>query len=292
MIEAQLRDFAPVIAQKLREELRYEPGAFDSVYRAMEYSLMAGGKRLRPFLVGAFYHAAGGKGDAYLGFAAALEMIHTYSLIHDDLPCMDNDDFRRGRPSCHKAFGEATALLAGDALLTHAFSAAAKTTGIDPALTLRGISMLSALAGADGMIGGQVIDLESENRSPALETVTEMYRKKTGALLAAGAKIGALLGGADEAMIEAAEEYAMSLGMAFQIVDDLLDQTGDSALLGKPVGSDEKNQKATYVSLVGTEQARCDAAAYTERAKAALAPFGGGAAALCELADYLIDRRF
>ena len=219
-------------------------------------------------------------------------MIHTYSLIHDDLPSMDNDDFRRGRPSCHKAFDEATALLAGDALLTKAFETAALTQNISYNLIVEGIAELATLSGADGMIGGQVVDLAIENISAPIETVLDMYKKKTGALLVAAAKIGTILAGGNDKMKEAAEAYAINLGVAFQIQDDILDVVGDTKLLGKPVGSDAKNKKSTYVSLVGLERAKADVIDFTNKAKKSLKAFEGDTKVLFELADYLIDRKY
>lgn len=292
MIKEKLKCFSPIIEGALKEQLLHQDNSFDEHYKAMEYSLLCGGKRLRPFIMGEFYHLAGGKGDDYLNFASALEMIHTYSLIHDDLPSMDNDDFRRGRPSCHKAFGEATALLAGDGLLTKAFESAANTKNIDSALVVKGISYLANLAGVDGMIGGQVIDLAIENTAAPLETVLEMYQKKTGALLVAAAKIGTLLAGGDDKLQKAAEDYAINLGIAFQIRDDILDLIGDSTLLGKPVGSDDKNQKSTYVAIMGIEQAKTDVLLYTNKAKESLKVFNNDYSQLVELADYLTDREF
>ena len=290
MIKNKLEDFSAVIEERLKTALSHAKTPFDSVYRAMEYSLLAGGKRLRPFILNEFYKAAGGEGDNAFQFAIALEMIHTYSLIHDDLPCMDNDDFRRGRPSCHKAFGEDTALLAGDGLLTLAFETAAKTEGIPADRIVCAISVLAKCAGGDGMIGGQVIDLESEDKKPDISVVSEMYRKKTGALIAAAAVIGTLLAGGDSDKISAAEKYALDLGMAFQIQDDILDEEGDSALLGKPVGSDGKNNKGTYVSLVGINEAKKDVLSFTENAVSAVDIFGKGAETLKSLALYLVNR--
>ncbi len=293
MIKDKLKEFLPLIEATLENELCYDKGSkYNGHYKAMEYSLLSGGKRLRPFIMGAFYHATGGKDDYYLKFAAALEMIHTYSLIHDDLPSMDNDDFRRGRLSCHKAFDEPTALLAGDGLLTKAFETAAGTENIAPDLVVKGIGHLASLAGVDGMIGGQVIDLGIEGSVVSLDTVTEMYRKKTGALLVAAAKIGTLLAGGNENMQKAAEDYALNLGTAFQIRDDILDVIGDASLLGKPIGSDDKNQKSTYVSLVGIEQAKKDVENFTDKAKKSLCIFKTNTEVLLELADYLIDREY
>ena len=290
MIETKLKSFSKAFEDKIKSALNHAETPFDSVYRAMEYSLLAGGKRLRPFILNEFYRAAGGEDDSALNFAAALEMIHTYSLIHDDLPCMDNDDFRRGRPSCHKAFSEETALLSGDCLLTLAFETAAETKNIPAERVTKAISVLAKCAGGEGMIGGQVIDLESEDKKPELTVVTEMYTKKTGALIAAAAVIGTVLAGGDETLLNSAKKYALDLGMAFQIQDDILDAIGNSALLGKPVGSDDKNNKATYVSLVGMEKAKEDIVAFTESAVSALDVFGEKGETLKALAEYLIDR--
>ncbi|MBQ4155035.1 MAG: polyprenyl synthetase family protein [Clostridia bacterium] len=292
MIKALLQDFLPIIEQRLEASLKHADTKFDSVYKAMEYSLLSGGKRLRPFILNEFYKACGKNDDGALNFAAALEMIHTYSLIHDDLPAMDNDDFRRGRPSCHKAFGEDIALLAGDGLLTLAFETAAKTEGISADKVLKAIIVLSTCAGNDGMIGGQVIDLVSEGTNPELSTVKEMYIKKTGALIAAAAEIGTILAGGTEKQVLAAKDYALNLGIAFQIQDDILDKIGDSALLGKPVGSDAKNEKSTYVSITGLEKAKSDVEEYTKKAVLALETFGKAGKNLKDLAEYLINRSF
>ena len=292
MIKEKLKQFSACFESFLNESICCDENDFIEHYDAMKYSLLGGGKRLRPFILRSFYLASGGEGESFFNFAAALEMIHSYSLIHDDLPCMDNDDFRRGKPSCHKAFNEATALLAGDALLTKAFEIAAKTKNISSKLVVEGVQKLAELSGADGMIGGQVVDLAIENGSPLVGTVLEMYKKKTGALLVAAAKIGTILADGNEKLRAAAEEYAINLGIAFQIQDDILDVIGDSKLLGKPVGSDDKNQKSTYISLVGLEQAKIDVIEYTQKAKSALNAFTGDISDLIELADYLIDRKY
>lgn len=292
MIKEQLISFSNWFEAFLNKTLLVENEEFTEHYDAMRYSLLQGGKRLRPFILKSFYNLAGGSGDAFVNFAAALEMIHTYSLIHDDLPSMDNDDFRRGKPSCHKQFDEATALLAGDALLTKAFEIAANTKDIPSNLVVEGIKELAFLSGADGMIGGQVVDLAIENEIVPVETVLQMYKKKTGALLVAAAKIGTILAGGNEEMKAAAEEYAINLGIAFQIQDDILDVIGDAKLLGKPVGSDAKNEKSTYVALRGLEQAKLDVVYYTNKAKSALNKFNSDITILTDLADYLIDRKY
>ncbi len=292
MIENKLKSFLPIIEEKLKLALNRGNIPYDQHYKAMEYSLLAGGKRLRPFILGEFYKAAGGCGNDYLNFAVALEMIHTYSLIHDDLPCMDNDDMRRGRPSCHKAFGETTALLAGDGLLTGAFLECSKTENIPADRVQKATAILAFCAGNEGMIGGQVIDLAFQEISPDLELVTDMYKRKTGCLLVAAAKIGTVLAGGSDEMLKNAEEYAYNLGLAFQIQDDILDSLGDEKLLGKPVGSDEKNNKSTYLSIVGMEKAKEDVVKFTNKAKASLEIFGALADTLKQLADYLINRKF
>ena len=215
--------YIPVIENKLNELLPESGELYSSTVNAMRYSLLSGGKRIRPILLLEFYSLFGGRAEGALNFAAAIEMIHTYSLIHDDLPCMDNDDMRRGKPSCHKAFGYDTALLAGDALLTHAFFAAANAADIPPERVSRAISVLAQKAGIYGMVGGQVMDLDFEKNGANGEELTAMYIKKTSCLLEAAAMCGAVLAGADEETVKKAEEYAENLGLAFQITDDILD---------------------------------------------------------------------
>lgn len=293
MIKEKLNYFCVLFENFLKDKISDNSNdKYNEHYRAMEYSLLLGGKRLRPFILSEFYKVNGKNDDSYLNFAAALEMIHTYSLIHDDLPCMDNDDLRRGKPSCHKAFDEAIALLAGDGLLTKAFEIAAKTDEVEPELVVKGVFELAKFAGADGMIGGQIIDLAIENKKADIDTILKMYTKKTGALLAAAAKIGVIISGGNNTLQEAAEEYAYNLGIAFQIKDDILDIYGDASLLGKPVGSDSKNNKSTYVSIRGLESAEKDVVLYTEKAKNALKAFEGDTNTLSDLADYLIERKY
>lgn len=282
----------PKIEQKLDGLIPEKGDNFYAARSVMRYSLLSGGKRIRPVLLLEFYKLCGGEGDSALNFAAAIEMIHTYSLIHDDLPCMDNDDMRRGKPSCHKAFGEDTALLAGDALLTLAFSAAAKTEGIPAERVLRAISVLADNAGIDGMVGGQVMDLQLEKTGAKPEELKEMYLKKTSCLLKASAVCGCMLAGANEEYIKYAEEYADSLGLAFQIIDDILDCTADEKTLGKPIGSDEKNGKTTYVTLYGIDGARQKAKELSEKAERLLDNFEGDSTALKELTKYLLNRRY
>ena len=284
--------YIPVIENKLNELLPESGELYSSAVNAMRYSLLSGGKRIRPILLLEFYSLFGGRAEGALNFAAAIEMIHTYSLIHDDLPCMDNDDMRRGRPSCHKAFGYDTALLAGDALLTHAFFAAANAADIPPERVSRAISVLAQKAGIYGMVGGQVMDLDFEKNGANGEELTAMYIKKTSCLLEAAAMCGAVLAGADEETVKKTEEYAENLGLAFQITDDILDCTADEKTLGKPIGSDKKNGKTTFVTLFGLDGAKQKAALLTKKAEDILNGFSGDTSYLKELTEYLLNRNY
>ena len=240
---------------------------------AMRYSTMIGGKRIRPVLVLEFCRVCGGDPDHALDLACALEMIHTSSLIHDDLPCMDNDDMRRGQPSCHKKFGENTALLAGDALEAYAFEVAA---GADlPAkTTVEAVKLLAKATGPYGMLGGQIMDVENESRDDvALDRLEATHQKKTGALIRVACELGCIAAGASKELRKAAVEYGKNLGLAFQVCDDILDVTGNELLLGKPVGSDAEEEKATYVTLLGLDEAKETAKNYTEQAYQALEAF-------------------
>ena len=292
MIDDILSENADLAEKRINELLPESDKEYKSAVSAARYSLLNGGKRIRPVILLEFYRLCGGNHKGAVDFAAALEMIHTYSLIHDDLPCMDNDDFRRGKPSCHKAYGETTALLAGDLLLTHAFSVASLVEDIPADRVLKSISVLAQKAGINGMVGGQVIDLEIEKKGADIDTVRDMYLLKTGALLEAAAIIGCVLAGAAREKIAAAEKYAANLGLAFQIIDDILDSTGDEKLLGKPVGSDEKNSKVTYVSKYGVEKSRQIAAELTNQALTALNAFDGDKSRLTELTEYLLIRKY
>ena len=265
----------------------------DIVHNAMRYSLGIGGKRIRPVLVLEFCRLCGGDINKALPFAAAIEMIHTYSLIHDDLPCMDDDDMRRGMPSCHKKYGEEYALLAGDGLLTRAFGMIAESdiAQESPEVAIKAIAELSRLAGADGMIGGQVVDLRNENNPCSLDVLQTMDSLKTGALIRCSALLGVISAKGSENQREAAVTYADNLGHAFQIVDDILDVTSDEATLGKPIGSDSENEKSTYVSLLGLAKSAEYAEELTETAKKALNIFGGEGEFLAQLADVLASRK-
>ncbi|GAW30817.1 polyprenyl synthetase family protein [Carboxydocella sp. JDF658] len=267
-----------------------EPGR---LHEAMLYSLFAGGKRLRPALVLGAVEAVGGEVQAALPAAAALEMIHTYSLIHDDLPAMDNDDYRRGKPTNHKVFGEATAILAGDALLTLAFELLAAHlpgAGVSPEIALRVIREIAEAAGTQGMIGGQMADMEAQGQQVNGEQLEKIHRRKTGALFRAAVRVGGLIGGATPEQLAALSHYAEQLGLAFQITDDILDITGDPAKMGKDKNSDLKNCKATYPSLYGLEQARIMAEKAVTAAIKTLGIFGAKAEFLKETALFLLKR--
>ena len=263
------------------------------VSEAMKYSVRNGGKRIRPILVLEFCRMCGGNVEDALPFACAVEMIHTYSLIHDDLPCMDNDDMRRGQPSCHIKFKEHFALLAGDSLLTYAFSSVLLSEAAKkyPEKTLRALSVLAEEAGNKGMIGGQVIDLESEGKEINSETLEKMDNLKTGALIRASAVMGVIAAGGSEEQIEAAGSFALKLGHAFQVIDDILDVVGTEESLGKPVGSDAESEKSTYVSLLGLEMSQIYAKKLTDEALSSLEFFGEEAEFMTELSKKLLSRR-
>lgn len=256
------------------------------------YSLFAGGKRIRPMLTLEFCRMFGGDEAAALPFACAVEMIHTYSLIHDDLPCMDNDDLRRGKPTNHKVFGEAIALLAGDALLTGAFEVAASNTAAGAQTAAKAVAYLAGCAGRYGMIGGQIMDLEGEKKQLTLSELLRLHSLKTGALISASAVLGALAAGVGftDPRMEAVITYAENIGLVFQIVDDILDQTGDTALLGKATGSDAANQKTTFLSFYSVEEAQYYAERLTDEAIGAIDAFENSET-LCTLAKWLQERK-
>ena len=264
-----------------------------TLHKAMRYSVFAGGKRIRPVLMIAACEAVGGDAERVLPAACAMEMIHTYSLIHDDLPAMDDDDFRRGRPTNHRVFGEAAAILAGDALLTEAFillSDAQINARVPAEIRCRVLHTIARCAGSQGMVGGQVVDMESEGKTIDLPTLQYIHTRKTGALILAAIQTGALLGGADEASLAALTRYGEAAGLAFQIADDILDVVGDQAVIGKDVGSDQERGKATYVALLGLEEARVRARELRDLGVAALAPLGAPAEPLRRIAHYIVDR--
>lgn len=260
----------------------------DIVVEAMKYSLLNGGKRLRPVFCLEFAKMCSCDRNNALDFACAVEYIHTYSLIHDDLPCMDDDDYRRGKPSCHKKFGEATALLAGDGLLTQAFQIIGDCDLSDSKKVLA-TRLLAQNSGVSGMIGGQVIDLKYESETPDLKQLLSVHRLKTGALISAACLLGCIAAGADNEKISAASRFAYNLGIAFQIKDDILDVVGNSEILGKPVGSDAENEKTTYVTLEGLEKAQNDVEKLTNAAINELSAFDNNEFVML-LAQKLVNR--
>ena len=263
----------------------------ESLRDAMRYSLLAGGKRLRPILCLAACELVGGSSERAMPTAVALEMIHTMSLIHDDLPAMDNDDLRRGRPTNHKVYGDAMAILAGDAMLSRAFEMVAVRSANVPAdRLLRVVGELALVSGAPGLVGGQVVDLESEGKAVDLQTLEYIHLHKTAALLRACVVTGALIGGASDDQLEAMRTYANGIGLAFQIIDDILDVTASSEVLGKTAGKDLLADKTTYPKLLGLDASREKALQLVRESKAALEPWRDKAAPLLALADYVASR--
>ena len=269
------------VLDKVLPPVSHRPGV---LHEAMRYSMMAGGKRLRPALCYAAFEDCGGSGDAADWGASALEMVHTFSLIHDDLPCMDDDDFRRGMPTCHKKFGEAMAVLAGDALSILAFQVLAKSGNAEA------VTVLSEALGSDGMLGGQVVDIESEGKPCDLATVEYIHIHKTSALIEASLELGAVLAGADTERRKLYRDYGRAIGLAFQIVDDILDIESSTEELGKDVGSDLENQKATYPALVGLEESKKQARALVDRAVELAGRMGPRAEVLADLARFIVER--
>ncbi len=286
----KLNAYTEIIDKELSTVLVNNGKNYDILTDAMSYSLTVGGKRIRPILLLAFYKLCGGTDNAALPFALALEMIHTYSLIHDDLPCMDDDDFRRGKPSCHKAFSENLAVLAGDGLLTDAFRVASECN-LPAYRVVKAINILASLSGINGMIGGQVIDICSEGKAVTEEILIDMYRLKTGALIKAAASIGCVLAGKEE-YLSLAEQYAESIGLSFQITDDILDVKSTAEVLGKPINSDLKNKKTTYASLYGIEECERRVVELTSKAKKAIDGISDDGEFLKNLADYLAKRDY
>lgn len=263
-----------------------------TIHKAMRYSLFAGGKRLRPILCLAAADACGGKIDNALPLACALECIHTYSLVHDDLPSMDNDDFRRGRPTCHKVFGDGIAVLAGDALLTIAFeivSRAKPTSRYDMSILLREVALA---AGSKKLIAGQVADLEAEGKKATREQLRYIHENKTAAILTTSVRLGAMSANADAKKLKGITDFGRALGLAFQVIDDILDVTQTTEKLGKSAGKDIAAKKATYPAVMGLENSRAEARRLTRRAHDALSRFGRNGEALHELANYLLEREY
>ncbi len=294
MLKERLEYYAELVEASFDKYLPETECLQKNVISAARYSLEAGGKRLRPALVMEFCRVCGGEPEEALPIACAIEMIHTFSLIHDDLPCMDDDDLRRGKPSCHKAYGEANALLAGDALaiLPYQIIAQAALKGlINEHTALKIITLLGERTGIYGMIGGQVIDTENEGKQLPEAVLLEMYRMKTGALLDFCCRAGCIAAGAGADKQLAAGNYAQKLGLAFQIIDDILDVTADEKLLGKPVGSDKDSGKITYVTAVGLDKAREEAKKLSQQAVEALTAFDD-TQFLKELTDMLLNRKY
>jgi geranylgeranyl diphosphate synthase type II len=263
-----------------------------TIHKAMRYSVFAGGKRLRPILCLAAGESCGGEALAALPLACAVECIHTYSLIHDDLPCMDDDDLRRGMPTSHKVFGEAIAVLAGDALLTFAFELAAQVPGW-PRYSLKDvIGELASASGSRHLIGGQVADLEGEGQHVSIQSLKFIHQSKTAALLCAAIRLGAMSANATPSRLQSLSEFGMALGLAFQVIDDILDVTQSSETLGKSAGKDLVSEKATYPSVLGLEESRKMAKKLTEKAHQSLKTFTGKASTLHGLADFLLDREY
>lgn len=281
LVEEGLKKYFP--------EVRYP----EEIYNAMKYSLFSGGKRFRAVLALEVAKLIGKKSEEVMPTACAIEYIHTYSLIHDDLPAIDNDDLRRGVPTCHKVFGEDMAILAGDALYSEAFRLVSSEQKADsPERIIRVLKELATASGVTGMVGGQVVDIKSEGKPVDKETLDFIHEKKTGELIKASVRVGAILAGATEEEIKHLTDYASCLGLAFQITDDILDVVGDAALLGKTVGSDERQNKATYPGLYGLEKAKEMAKQTTLKAKEALSKLNKDTTILTGLADFVYERDY
>ena len=289
-----LKEKASFVEKVLKEYMPKEEGYQKTVIEAMNYSLSAGGKRLRPILTLEACKIVGGNEDEAIPFAIAIEMIHTYSLIHDDLPALDNDDLRRGRPTNHKVYGEAMGILAGDALLNYAFEV--MLTGSinkeNPEKYLKAINEIAKGAGIYGMIGGQVVDVESENKQIEKEKLDYIHMNKTAAMMVGCMRAGATIGGANSEQMEEITKYAKNIGLSFQIVDDILDIVGDEAKLGKKVGSDIENHKSTYPSLLGLDKSKEIAHNLIDEAKKSIEKLSDDVDFLKGLAEYIIDREY
>jgi geranylgeranyl diphosphate synthase type II len=277
----------------LAKNLETPEKELETLYSSMRYSALSGGKRIRPFLVTEFCRLFGGKTEAAVDFACAIEYVHASSLVHDDMPCMDNDDLRRGKPTNHVVYGEDIALLCGDALITRGYEMAARNKYVSPAAALAATAMLLREAGAVGMMGGQEIDLLSEGKNPDFATLTKMHEKKTGALIKASCLLGAFAAGVtdeNDERCKAAAKYAYGIGLAFQIIDDILDVEGDAAVLGKATHADAALGKTTFLSFMSVADARAYAEKLTAEAKEAIAPYDGNET-LTELANFLLTRK-
>lgn len=292
-LEAYLKDRKKIVEEALERYLPDKNNNPQEIHAAIHYSVFAGGKRIRPILCLAALEACGGDLAPAMPVACALELIHTYSLIHDDLPAMDNDDFRRGKPTSHKVYGEAVAILAGDALLTEAFVLLSRAEKVRLAAERRlaVIQEIARAAGVAGMVGGQALDIRAEKIPPDFEGLTDIHQRKTGALIVAAVKSGAILAGAGDDKIQALGIYGSHIGTAFQIADDILNVEGDSHLMGKNTGSDAARGKITYPALLGIENARTKLAGHVESAIAAIAAFDSRALPLRVIARYIMERK-
>ena len=290
--KSYLTERCELVDKALKQSLPPEDCAPETLHKAMHYSIFAGGKRLRPALLLAAAEACGGSVENALPAACAVEMLHTYTLIHDDLPCMDDDDLRRGRPTSHKVFGEGVAVLAGDGLLTEAFSTLATTPPSETYRVRDYIVELCESTGSKNLIGGQVMDLEGEDRELSLDEVKAIHNAKTAALLGSSARLGAMTAGASKEQVSALSDFGQSLGLAFQIIDDILDVTASTEKLGKTAGKDENVDKATFPAVIVLEASRAEAHSLTDRALADLEIFGESGQRLREIAHYLLDRDY
>ncbi len=292
-LQAYLRDRQKIVEEALQRYLPDEDSIPQDLNTAVHYSVFAGGKRIRPILCLAALEACGGDMAPAMPVACALELIHTYSLVHDDLPAMDNDDFRRGKPTNHKVFGEAVAILAGDALLTEAFVllSRAEKVRLLAERRLAVIQEIASAAGVAGMVGGQALDIRAEKIEPDFTGLTDIHHRKTGALIVAAVKCGAILAGANDDKIQALGLYGSHIGIAFQIADDILNVEGDSQLMGKKTGSDAALGKVTYPSLLGLDAAKAKLAEHIEQAEASIASFDSRALPLRVIARYIMERK-
>ncbi len=287
-IQLSLDENASAVEKALK--LFFDSHGKTTLYKAMEYSTMCGGKRIRPFLVLEFCKLMGGNACDAMPYACAIEMIHTFSLIHDDLPCMDNDDMRRGKPTNHKVFGEAPALLAGDALVFAAFECAASNMSASQDSRLSAMRELAVNSGADGMCEGQMIDIENEGKRLSFDELLNLHAHKTGALIRTAARLGVIAAGGSDKDMAAADTYGAGVGLAFQIIDDILDKYGSADELGKPIGSDAKNEKTTFLSFMSIDEAKAYAKKVTDEACNAICGYSGSDI-LISLANMLLERK-
>lgn len=296
MITIDFANYLKTQSQRIEDHLTHliplHPGPYQHLFEAARYALLGGGKRLRPILTLATVDLLGGDSSAALSPACALEMIHTYSLIHDDLPCMDNDDYRRGKLTVHRKYTEGDAILAGDFLLTYAFETLATGPHLRADQKVALISTLARQSGSEGMIGGQVMDLAYEGQPITLEELCLLHRRKTGALITAALEFGGIIGNASLAQLDCLRQFGERIGLAFQVIDDILDVTASETKHGRSVGSDAANQKSTYVSLLGVEQAHAYALSCYDQALKALAPLPYDTRLLAGLAEFIVYRKY